>query len=151
MVQLSRSSAAVEFTVQRGAVSFASGPKGAVQTTLGDATIRPKDALAIGLLHLENSDSAVLFAMKGTLTIRTAHDAKSVDVPEGSAVRITLVDAPPRESGGSAARRKSCPRHLQNCVDRILNRSVVSCRFPLDCRARALPNRSAACLRDQSL
>ena len=84
----------IDFTLQRGAISFASGPKGGIQTVLGDATIRPADPSAVGLLHLESSDSAVLAAVKGSLTISTQHDAQSVDVPEGSAVRITLVDAP---------------------------------------------------------
>ena len=78
-----------------------------LQPTLGDATIRSEDPCSLGVLHLENPDSAVLATLKGKLTIKTEHDAKSIDVPEGSAVRITLVDPPPEPQGGAAAGRKS--------------------------------------------
>lgn len=108
-VQLSRNAAGVDFTVQRGAVSFMGGPKDTVETTFGDATIRTADPLAIGLLHLENSDSAVLAAVKGKLMIRTEHDAKSIDVPEGAAVRITLADDPQGDQGGAQPAGRAAP------------------------------------------
>jgi hypothetical protein len=106
-VQLNRNAAGIEFVVQRGGVSFSSGPKDAVETTLGDASIRTTDPLAIGLIHVENPDSAVLAAIKGKLAIKTAHDLKTTEVPEGSAVRITLVDAPAsqRDQGAEPAGR----------------------------------------------
>ena len=85
------------------------GPKDAVETTCGDATIRPADPLAVGLLHLESSDSAVLAAVKGKLTISTEHDAKSVDVPEGAVVRISLADDPQGNQGGAAPAGRAAP------------------------------------------
>lgn len=108
-VQLTRTAAGVNFTLQRGAVSFMGGPKAAVETTWGDATIRTADPLAVGLIHVESSDSAVLAAIKGKLTITTAHDAKSVDVPEGAAVRISLADAPQDQGGAAPAGRAAPP------------------------------------------
>ncbi len=106
-VLLARNSAGVDFTLQRGAVSFMGAPAGAIETIWGDATIRPADPAAVGLIHLESSDAITLAAIKGRLTISTAHDAKSVDVPEGSAVRIALADAPrlPRIKAIKAALR----------------------------------------------
>jgi hypothetical protein len=107
-VQLDRSAAGVQFVVLRGGVSFMGGPKNAVATTLGDATIRSGDPSSLGVLHLENPDSAVLAALKGKLTIKTEHDASSIDVPEGSAVRITLVD-PSEPQGGAEPAGRAAP------------------------------------------
>jgi hypothetical protein len=110
-VLLARNSAGVDFTLQRGAVSFMGAPAGAIETIWGDATIRPADPVAVGLIHLESSDAITLAAIKGKLTISTAHDAKSVDVPEGSAVRIALADAPgaPQDQGGAAPAGRAAP------------------------------------------
>jgi hypothetical protein len=110
-VLLARNSAGVDFTLQRGAVSFMGAPAGAIETIWGDATIRPADPVAVGLIHLESSDAITLAAIKGKLTISTAHDARSVDVPEGSAVRITLADAPdaPQNQGGAAPAGRAAP------------------------------------------
>ena len=107
-VQLDRNAAGVQFVVLRGAVSFMGGPKDGVATTLGDATIRSGDPNSLGVLHLENPDSAVLATLKGKLTIKTEHDANSIDVPEGSAVRITLVD-PSEPQGGAEPAGRAAP------------------------------------------
>jgi hypothetical protein len=107
-VQLDRSAAGAQFAVLRGGVSFMGGPKDAVATTLGDATIRSGDPSSLGVLHLENPDSAVLASLKGKLTIKTEHDASSIDVPEGSAVRITLVD-PSEPQGGAEPAGRAAP------------------------------------------
>ena len=107
-VQLNRIASRVQFAVMHGGVSFLAGPNDAVETAFGDATIRAKDPSSVGVLHLENPDSAVLFTRKGTLTIKTEHDAKSVDVPEGSAVSITLAD-PPDPQGGAAPAGRAAP------------------------------------------
>jgi hypothetical protein len=107
-VQLNRSTAGIEFAVLRGGVSFRGGAQNSLETTLGDATIRPADPLSVGVLHLENPDSAVLATIKGKLTIKTEHDAASIDVPEGSAVRITLVD-PSEPQGGAQPAGRAAP------------------------------------------
>lgn len=108
-VQLNRIATRVQFAILRGGASFLAGPNDALETTLGDAIIRAKDPSSLGVLHLENPDSAVLLTRKGTLTIKTDHDANSVDVPEGSAVRITLVDPPPEPQGGAQPAGKAAP------------------------------------------
>ena len=108
-VQLDRTGTGVQFVVLRGGVSFTGGPGNAVQTTLGDATIRPAAPLSVGVLHVENPDSAVLATIKGKLTITTEHDASSVDVPEGSAVRITLVDPAQLGQGGAQPAGRAAP------------------------------------------
>ena len=108
-VQLNRIASRIQFAVLHGGVSFLAGPNDALETTLGDATIRAKDPSSLGVLHLENPDSAVLFTRKGTLTIKTAHDAKSVDVPEGSAVSITLADPPPEPQCGTEPAGRAAP------------------------------------------
>jgi hypothetical protein len=108
-VQLNRIASRVQFAVLRGGASFLAGPNDAIEATLGDATIRAKNPSSLGVLHLENPDSAVLFARKGTLTIKTEHDANSVDVPEGSAVSIALVDPPPDPQGGAQPAGRAAP------------------------------------------
>lgn len=111
-VRLNRTAAGVQFLVLRGGASFAGGPKDGIETILGDATIRFKDPSSLAVLHLENPDSAVLATMKGKLTIKTEHDVDSVDVPEGSAVRITLVDPsvdPSEPQGGAQPAGRAAP------------------------------------------
>ena len=108
-VQLNRIASRVQFAVLRGGVSFLAGPTNDLETTLGDATIRAKDPSSLGVLHLENPASAVLFTRKGTLTIKTEHDGKSVEVAEGSAVSITLVDPPPEPQGGTEPAGRAAP------------------------------------------
>lgn len=111
-VRLDRTAAGVQFLVLRGGASFAGGPKDGIETILGDATIRFKDPSSLAVLHLENPDSAVLATMKGKLTIKTEHDVDSVDVPEGSAVRITLVDPsvdPSEPQGGAQPAGRAAP------------------------------------------
>jgi hypothetical protein len=106
-VRLNLTSAGVQFLVLRGGVSFAGGPD-ALQTAFGDATIRLADQSSMGILHVENPDSAVLASIRGKLNIKTDHDANSIDVPEGSAVRITLMD-PPEPQGGAAPAGRAAP------------------------------------------
>lgn len=111
-VRLDRTAAGVQFLVLRGGASFAGGPKDGIETILGDSTIRFKDPSSLAVLHLENPDSAVLATMKGKLTIKTEHDVDSVDVPEGSAVRITLVDPsvdPSEPQGGAQPAGRAAP------------------------------------------
>jgi hypothetical protein len=108
-VQLNRSTAGVQFLVLRGGVSFMGGPTDAVETTLGDATVRFGGPSSLGVLHLENPDSAVLATIKGKLTIKTEHDANAIDVPEGSAVRITLVDPSQIGQGGAQPAGRAAP------------------------------------------
>lgn len=109
-VQLNLAATGVQFTVVRGGVSFTGGPKNGLETILGDATIRSADASSVGVLHVENADSAVLAAIKGTLAIRTKHDAKLIELPEGSAARITLVDDPnPEPQGGAQPAGRAAP------------------------------------------
>ena len=107
-IRLNRTAAGVQFLVLRGGVSFTGGPKDGIETTLGDATIHFKDPSSLAVLHLENPDSAVLATMKGKLTIKTEHDVASVDVPEGSAVRITLVE-PSEPQGGAQPAGRAAP------------------------------------------
>lgn len=110
VVRLNRTSTGVQFLVLRGGASFAGGPKDGIETTLGDATIRFKDPSSLAVLHLENPDSAVLAAIKGKLTIKTEHDVESVDIPEGSAVRITLVEpSEPEPQGGAQPAGRAAP------------------------------------------
>jgi hypothetical protein len=107
-IQLNRSGAGVQFLVLRGGVSFAGGPKDGIETILGDATIHFKDPSSLAVLHLESPDSAVLATMKGKLTIKTAHAPESIDVLEGSAVRITLVE-PSEPQGGAQPAGRAAP------------------------------------------
>jgi hypothetical protein len=107
-MRLNRTAAGVQFLVLRGGVSFAGGPKDGIETTLGDATIHFKDPASLAVLRLESPDSAVLATMKGKLTIKTEHDPESVDVAEGSAVRISLVD-PAEPQGGAQPAGRAAP------------------------------------------
>jgi hypothetical protein len=109
-VQLSIATTGVRFDVLRGGASFTGGARGAVETVLGDATIRSADSSSLAVLHVENADSSVVAALKGKLTIRTEHDMKLIELPEGSAARITLVDDPnPQPQGGAQPAGRAAP------------------------------------------
>ena len=68
---------------------------------MADATIRAvAGKSAIGVITLESPDSAVVVADKNALEISTAHDSRTLVVPEGSAARITLVSQVSQQDGG---------------------------------------------------
>ena len=99
--RFTRSASAVQIFLQSGAASFRSEPKSLVEAMIADATIRSAPLFpAVALVGMETPDSAIVVATKGMLEIATAHDGQTVQVPEGSAARISLVPADPQ--GGAA-------------------------------------------------
>ena len=99
--RFTRSASAVQVFLQSGATSFRSEPKSQVEAMIADATIRSAPLFpAVALVGMETPDSAIVVATKGMLEIATEHDGQTIQVPEGSAARITLVPADPQ--GGAA-------------------------------------------------
>jgi hypothetical protein len=95
---LTRGENAVQMVVERGSATFRSEPGTAVEALLADATIRAvAGKSAIGVITMESPDSAVVVAERNALEISTAHDLRTLVVPEGSAARITLVS---QQDGG---------------------------------------------------
>lgn len=95
---LTRGENAVQMVVERGSATFRSEPDTAVEALMADATIRAVSGKsAIGVITLESPDSAVVVADKNALEISTAHDSRTLVVPQGSAARITLVS---QQDGG---------------------------------------------------
>jgi hypothetical protein len=100
---LTRGPSAVQMVVERGSASFRSEPGTAVEALMADATIRAvPGSSAIAVITLESPDSAVVVADKNALEIATAHDSRTLLVPEGSAARITLVSQ--QDSGQAPSR-----------------------------------------------
>jgi hypothetical protein len=107
--RFTRSASAVQIFLQSGAASFRSEPKSLVEAMIADATIRSAPLFpAVALVGMETPDSAIVVATKGMLEIATAHDGQTIQVPEGSAARISLVPADPQ--GGGAAPAGKGPR-----------------------------------------
>jgi hypothetical protein len=106
--RFTRSASAVQVFLQSGAASFRSEPKSLVEAMIADATIRSAPLFpAVALVGMETPDSAIVVATKGMLEIATAHDGQTVQVPEGSAARISLVPADPQGGGATPAGRGS--------------------------------------------
>jgi len=96
-MRLTRERAAVEMVIERGSAYFQTVPGSSFKAVLEDATIRPASGAVIGLIHRDSPNSAVVFAQRGALNIRTEHDGDTTLVSEGSAARITLLS--PQNSG----------------------------------------------------
>ncbi len=106
--RFTRSASAVQVFVESGSASFLSQPDSRVEAMIADATIRSIPSLpAVGLVSMQTPDSAIVVATKGMLEIATLHDNQTVQVPEGSAARITLVPADPQGGAAPAGRSGS--------------------------------------------
>ena len=103
--RFTRSQSAVQLFLESGSASFRSAPTSSVEAMIADATIRSApSAPALALMSMETPESAVVVATKGMLEIATLHDGQTVQVPEGSAARISLVPDP---QGGAAPAGKT--------------------------------------------
>jgi len=103
-VQLTKTSAAVQVTIDRGLAAFLTTEKSAVEAILGDATIRAASGTpAIGVVNVRSPREAVIAAQKGTLLISTAHDSKTVTLREGEGAKVTLADEEPKRKRRGAA------------------------------------------------
>lgn len=93
--RFTRSQSAVQLFLESGSASFRSAPTSSVEAIIADATIRSApSAPALALMSMETPESAVVIATKGMLEIATLHDGQTVQVPEGSAARISLIPDP---------------------------------------------------------
>jgi hypothetical protein len=107
---LSRAQTVVQLFVERGAASFRSEPGSRVEALIADATIRSAGGLsAVGIIRMDSPDSAVVVAEKNALQISTAHDSRTLLVPEGSAARVTIVDEVAAQDGGGQAGSAPAP------------------------------------------
>lgn len=90
-VRLTRTSDTVQVTIDRGLAAFLTTEKSGVEAILGDATIRPANAMpAIAVINVRSPQEAIIAAQKGSLWITTAHDSKTVTLKEGEGAEVTL-------------------------------------------------------------
>ena len=90
-VRLTKTSDTVQVTIDRGLAAFLTTEKSGVEAILGDATIRPANAMpAIAVINVRSPQEAVIAAQKGSLWITTAHDSKTVTLKEGEGAEVTL-------------------------------------------------------------
>jgi ferric-dicitrate binding protein FerR (iron transport regulator) len=83
-------------TVQllRGQLILRTTPEQPVQVQIGDAMVRPFTGPdVIGVVSLPTTDTAKIAAQKGSLTVTTAHDNRSLLVHEGEATEARLSPA----------------------------------------------------------
>ena len=104
--QLSREPSAVALELLRGRMVFRSTPTQLVEGRVGDAVIRPdKSHEVIASMAFRNPKLVVVGAQHGSLLVATAHDGRSVNVPEGQMVEVALDDTapakPPTAAGGT--------------------------------------------------
>lgn len=125
-VRFARTGAAVEIFVERGGASFRSEPNSSIEARLADATIQSAGGLAIGIVNLTASDSATVVASKGTLRIATAHDSRTLLVPEGSAARVTMVPAQNNQGGAQPAGRTNSNKKKIAIIALVLGGGVAA-------------------------
>jgi hypothetical protein len=104
--QLSRDSRTVALELLRGRMVFRSTPGQVVEGRVGDATVRAQNLQeVIASLAYRNPKLVVIGAQRGTLLVATAHDGRSVTVPQGEMVEVALddtVSAKPPTAAGNA-------------------------------------------------
>jgi hypothetical protein len=101
--QLARGSDAVELELLRGRIVFRSTPGQLVEGRVGDATIHPeKSQEVIASMAFRNAKLVVIASQRGTLLVATAHDGRSVTVPQGEMVEIALDDTAPAKTPTAA-------------------------------------------------
>ena len=91
-VRLAKTTDSIQLIIDRGGALFRTAEKSPVEALLGDATIRSADGSpAVGIIIVQDAQSAVIAAQKGMLLINTAHDSKTVTLREGERAEATLV------------------------------------------------------------
>jgi hypothetical protein len=94
--QLSREPGTVALQLLRGRMVFRSTPGQLVEGRVGDAVVRPEKAQeVIASLAYRNPKLVVVAAQRGTLLVATAHDGRTVTVPQGEMVEVALDDTVP--------------------------------------------------------
>lgn len=101
--RLLRAQGRVQVEIQRGRMSLRSSSRSPVEARLADATITAADAAVAGIAML-SENKAMVAAERGSVTLRTARDNKSVMLRAGESLEITLVPAPQGSSNATNAR-----------------------------------------------
>jgi len=109
----------VALELLRGRMVFRSTPLQVVEGRVGDAVIRPEPSQeVIASLAFRNAKRVVIAAQRGTLLVATAHDGRSVTVPQGEMVEIALDDTapakPPAAAGAAAPPAPEDDHHRRN-------------------------------------
>ena len=91
--RLERQQGTVALELLRGRMVFRSTSGQRVEGHVGDAAILPAQAQeVIASLAYRNPKLVVVAAQRGTLVVATAHDGRSVTVPQGEMVEVALDD-----------------------------------------------------------
>lgn len=103
--QLSREPNTIALELHRGRMVFRSTPGQFVEGRVGDAVVRPEKAQeVIASLAFRNPKLVVVASQRGTLLVATAHDGRSVTVPQGEMVEVALDDTvPPKPPAAAGA------------------------------------------------
>ncbi len=101
--RLTRSSKKVEVDVRRGRIGVRTSAASPVEVLLADAVIRAAgDGSAVAVVALLSPSRAVVAAERGSLTLSTSRNKKSVTLREGEGVEVTLADPPPQATRPAA-------------------------------------------------
>jgi|SRR5579862_3553207 len=93
--RFARDHSAVQLFLESGRATFRGAPESPVEAVIADATIRPvHGTTAVGLININDPNSAMVVATMGALEITTRHDDHTVLLQEGSAAKITLLPDP---------------------------------------------------------
>jgi len=85
----------LQLEVGKGKIAFHIPAKSNFTALLADATIRRSGTAPVaGLVVFRSTNLAVVAAEKGSLTITSAHDGKSLTLKEGEGVEVALAPAP---------------------------------------------------------
>jgi hypothetical protein len=87
--RLLREQGRVQVEIQRGRMSLRSSASSPVEARLADAVITPGDSAIAGIAVLSES-KAMVTAERGSVTLRTSRDDKSVTLRPGESVEVTL-------------------------------------------------------------
>jgi len=94
-VRLSKDKEKTRLEIGSGSASFRVAPDVSFEAQLADATIRSTgEGPAVGVVLVADLNRALIAAEKGTLLVRTAHDARSVTLKEGEGVEVSLAPDP---------------------------------------------------------
>jgi ferric-dicitrate binding protein FerR (iron transport regulator) len=103
-VRLSQEKGKSLLEIGRGSASFRVSSDIPFEARLADATILGAgNGPAVGVVLMEGVSKALIAAEKGELTVRTAHDARTMTLKEGEGVEVSLVPDPQGGAGTGAS------------------------------------------------
>ena len=114
-VRATKDSAIIELELLRGRMVFRTTPEQPVVGSFADAQVRSEGGLeSVAIVAFKNPTLVAVTAERGTLAVVAGTEKRSVSVPQGQTVEVSLSDTPPNTGSADNAAGAQPPQQKDN-------------------------------------